>query len=90
MANRLQLSLVVDEYGTIQGIITLEDIFEHLAVKSIVDEADKTSQTCKNLRFSVGKMERDTWRYRNRDEEDCLVERKRQPTTMLSGFKISG
>ncbi|USD65434.1 hemolysin family protein [Vibrio sp. SCSIO 43136] len=41
MAKRLQLSLVVDEYGSIQGLVTLEDVFEHLLGEEIVDEADK-------------------------------------------------
>jgi len=43
MANRLQLAMVVDEYGTIQGILTLEDVFEHLVGEEIVDEADRTT-----------------------------------------------
>lgn len=43
MAQRSQLALIVDEYGDVQGIITLEDIFEHLVGKEIVDEADKTT-----------------------------------------------
>ncbi len=43
MAQRSQLALIVDEYGDVQGIITLEDIFEHLMGKEIMDEADKTS-----------------------------------------------
>ncbi|MYM60967.1 DUF21 domain-containing protein [Vibrio sp. OCN044] len=41
MARRLQLAMIVDEYGTIQGILTLEDIFEHLVGEQIVDEADR-------------------------------------------------
>lgn len=43
MKERSQLVLIVDEYGTIQGLITLEDIFESLVGEEIVDEADKNT-----------------------------------------------
>jgi CBS domain containing-hemolysin-like protein len=43
MKDRSQLSLVIDEYGTIQGLVTLEDIFESLVGQEIVDEADKNT-----------------------------------------------
>ncbi|WP_087026727.1 CNNM domain-containing protein [Thaumasiovibrio subtropicus] len=43
MQQRSQLALVVDEYGTVQGLVTIEDIIENLMGEEIVDEADTTS-----------------------------------------------
>ncbi|ODP98487.1 hemolysin [Salinivibrio sp. SS3] len=40
MIRRAQLAMIVDEYGTVQGIITLEDVFEYLTGREIIDEAD--------------------------------------------------
>jgi len=74
MAQRLQLSLVVDEYGTIQGIITLEDIFEHLVGEEIVDEADKTTDM-QELAFQRWEKWKETHGViESRDEEDELEE----------------
>lgn len=75
MSQRSQLALIVDEYGDVQGIITLEDIFEHLTGKEIIDEADKTSnmqqlahQRWANWKEEHGVIQRDD--YENSDEAD--------------------
>ncbi|MDG3084610.1 hemolysin family protein [Vibrio hannami] len=70
MKQRLQLVLIVDEYGTIQGIVTLEDVFEHLLGEEIVDEADKATDM-QQLAFQRW----ETWKkahgvIESRDEEE--------------------
>ena len=39
---RTHIMLAVDEYGSVQGIITLEDVIETALGLEIVDEKDKT------------------------------------------------
>lgn len=57
MAKRLQLAMVVDEYGTVQGILTLEDIFEHLVGKKLSMRLTEPP-TCNNSPSSAGKSGR--------------------------------
>ena len=50
------LAMVVDEYGDLQGILTLEDIFETLLGLEIVDEGDEA--------IDMQQLARDRWKRR--------------------------
>ena len=41
LPNKTHITLIVNEYGTVRGILTLEDILETLIGHEIVDESDK-------------------------------------------------
>ncbi len=43
LENRAHIMMVVDEYGDVKGLVTLEDILETLLGLEIVDELDKTT-----------------------------------------------
>ncbi|MCG6212879.1 hemolysin family protein [Vibrio furnissii] len=78
MKNRLQLSLVVDEYGTVQGLLTLEDVFEHLLGEEIIDEADRTTdmQKLATERWESWKREHGVIESRDEEEDAPLDNRK--------------
>ena len=52
------IMLVVDEYGGVEGILTLEDVLETLLGLEIVDEGDKTKD--------MQKLARRLWKQRSR------------------------
>ncbi len=64
--SRAHMVLVVDEYGTLQGIVTLEDVLETLLGFEIVDENDKN--------IDMQWLARDLWK--KRAQAMGLVEEK--------------
>ncbi|ASD68936.1 hemolysin [Pseudoalteromonas piscicida] len=65
LAKRLHIALVIDEYGDVQGIVTLEDLLESLMGMDIVDEREQTT----NMQAAA----KQKWRERV-DNHDNLIE----------------
>ncbi len=58
LAEREHIALVVDEYGGVDGVVTMEDVLETLIGLEIVDEADATED--------MREMARRRWRERRK------------------------
>lgn len=56
LEKRIHICMVINEYGDIQGIVTLEDILETLMGIEIVDEKDQT--------YDMQEMAKEKWRVR--------------------------
>ncbi len=69
LSNRAHMLLVVDEYGGLDGILTMEDLLESLLGFEIVDEKDKN--------ISMRKLAKLMWKRRERvlfNQSDSKVE----------------
>ena len=56
LERREHIAIVVDEYGGLDGIVTMEDIIETLLVLEITDETDKV--------VDMQKYAKDKWKNR--------------------------
>jgi len=52
---RQHLFIVVDEYGGVTGIVSLEDIIEEIMGEEIMDESDKTRDMRELAKFKKSK-----------------------------------
>jgi CBS domain containing-hemolysin-like protein len=56
---RRHLTMVVDEHGDVVGLVTLEDVMEHLLGQEIVDEYDEHA----NLQEAARRKSRERFRH---------------------------
>jgi CBS domain containing-hemolysin-like protein len=56
---RQHLAMVADEFGTVVGLVTMEDLFETLLGLEIVDETDKVED--------LQKLAKEKWEEKNKE-----------------------
>ena len=71
LGDKHQLTIVVDEYGSLKGVLSLEDVFEHMLGEEIIDEVDNTAnlQQAAHLRWEKWKQEHSVIDPRDNDQD---------------------
>jgi CBS domain containing-hemolysin-like protein len=67
LQSRTHILLVIDEYGGMEGILTLEDLLESLLGFEIVDEKDKHISMKRLARIIWKRRERELFKQRDQD-----------------------
>ena len=61
---RQHLAMVADQFGTVVGLVTMEDLFETLLGLEIVDETDKVED--------LQKLAKENWQKKNTEQENRI------------------
>ena len=86
--HRVQMAIVIDEYSSFVGIVTVEDILEEL-VGEIMDEYDKEEPEVQNsLRESTSSTPRCGWRISTMNSDSGC--RSMNPTRLSGGSSSTG
>jgi len=71
IAKREHIALVVDEYGSISGLVTMEDVIETLLGQEIMDESDSVAD--------LQELARKNWEHRTK-KSDVIAENNSEST----------
>jgi CBS domain containing-hemolysin-like protein len=70
LGSRMHLAVVLDEYGGVAGVVTLEDVLEEILGSEIVDETDQVVDMRELARAQRDELTRTSDRSSNGDKNE--------------------